>query len=119
MEVDKKKELKIVDWSKHIKYNPNSSSITKESAWSEDDRSKIQRICKYLNEAKKYYADITEVRECIEWLQSIQDRAQPQNTWKPSEEQLNNILDVLSFDNCTPKRQELLISLYEQLKKLK
>lgn len=39
--------------------------------------------------------------------------------WKPSEEQLNNILDILSFDNCTPKRQELLKSLYEQLKNLK
>lgn len=37
---------------------------------------------------------------------------------KPSEEQLNNILNVLSFDNCTPKRRELLKSLYDDLKKL-
>lgn len=44
--------------------------------WSVEDRSKIQRICKYLNEAKKYYADITEVRECIEWLKALI----PQNT---------------------------------------
>jgi hypothetical protein len=44
------------------------------SAWSQEDCSKVQRICKYLNEAKKYYADITEVRECIDWLKSLNDR---------------------------------------------
>ena len=66
-----KKELKIIDWSKHIKYEPNSPSITKEKPWSEYDMSKVQRICKYLDEAKKYYADITEVRECIDWLKSL------------------------------------------------
>lgn len=49
-----------------------------ESAWSEEDMSKVQRICKYLNEAKKYYADITEVRECMDWLKSLKDRVQPQ-----------------------------------------
>lgn len=44
--------------------------------WSVEDRSKIQRICKYLDEVKKYCADITEVRECIEWLKVLI----PQNT---------------------------------------
>ena len=46
--------------------------------WSVEDRSKIRRICKYLNEVEKYYtgievsyADITEVRECIEWLKAL------------------------------------------------
>lgn len=54
------------------------------------------------------------------WLRDIKYRyfPQPQNRWKPSEEQLNNILDVLSFDNCTPKRRELLKSLYDDLNKL-
>ena len=42
--------------------------------WSVEDKSKVQRICKYLNEAKKYYADITEVRECMDWLKSLEDR---------------------------------------------
>ena len=46
-------------------------------AWSEEDMSKVQRICKYLNEAKKYYADTTEVRECMDWLKSLKDRVQP------------------------------------------
>ena len=44
------------------------------TCWSEEDMSKVQRICKYLNEAKKYYADITEVRECIDWLESLKER---------------------------------------------
>jgi hypothetical protein len=44
--------------------------------WSVEDRSKVQRICKYLNEVKKYCADITEVRECIDWLKALI----PQNT---------------------------------------
>ena len=44
------------------------------SAWSEEDTFKVQRICKYLDEGKKYYADITEVRECMNWLKSIKER---------------------------------------------
>lgn len=44
------------------------------SVWNEEDIFKVQRICKYLNEAKKYYADITEVRECIDWLKSLKER---------------------------------------------
>ena len=42
--------------------------------WNEEDTFKVQRICKYLDEAKKYYADITEVRDCIDWLKSIKER---------------------------------------------
>ena len=62
--------------------------------WSVEDMSKAQRICKYLNEAKKYYADITEVRECIEWLKSLQDRVQPQpKQWWRAEEEA--VLDAL------------------------
>ena len=39
--------------------------------WSVEDRSKIQRICMYLNGVKKYCADITEVREYIDWLKAL------------------------------------------------
>jgi len=42
--------------------------------WSEEDMFKVQKICEYLNEAKKYYADITEVRDCIDWLKSLKQR---------------------------------------------
>lgn len=43
-------------------------------AWSAEDMFKVQRICEYLCEAKKYYADIPEVRDCIEWLKSLKQR---------------------------------------------
>ena len=58
--------------------------------WSVEDMSKVQRICKYLNEAKKYYADITEVRECIEWLKSLKDRVQPKPMCKFGDTELTN-----------------------------
>lgn len=48
--------------------------IKRNTTWDVDDKSKVQRICQYLNEAKHYYADITEVRECMEWLKSLEDR---------------------------------------------
>lgn len=66
------------------------------SSWSEEDMSKVQRICKYLDEAKKYYADITEVRECIDWLKSLKGRVQPKQEWgKEDERNLQGIIDEI------------------------
>lgn len=48
--------------------------VKQKSDWSDEDCYKVHRICIYLNEAKKYYGDITEVRECIEWLKSLKER---------------------------------------------
>lgn len=66
-------------------------------AWSIEDISKVQRICKYLDEAKKYYADITEVRDCIDWLKSLEDRVlpQPKQKWKQE-----NTDDLTDFENA-------------------
>lgn len=96
-------------WLKSIKPQPKQE-------WSVEDRSKIQRICKYLNEAKKYYADITEVRECIDWFKSLR----PQNRWKPSEEQME-ALHNLNLTGCISYvgQGQTLIELYNDLKKLK
>jgi hypothetical protein len=86
--------------------------------WSVENRSKIQRICKYLDEAKKYYADITEVRECIDWLKSLR----PQSTWKPSDEQIKAVRLARSFvvDDFdeNPTLSDVLVELEKQLKKL-
>ena len=84
--------------------------------WSEEDMSKVQRICKYLDEAKKYYADITEVRECVNWLKSLEDRMW-HNSWKPSEEQLDELVNVIT-EFTTGERFKQLNSLYEHLIKL-
>jgi len=85
------------------------------SSWSEYDMSKVQRICEYLNEAKKYYADITEVRDCIDWLKSIKDRY----TWKPSDEQMKALKYVAYHLMPDTNYREEMFSLYEDLKKLK
>ena len=82
-------------------------------AWSEEDKSKVQRICKYLDEAKKYYADIIEVRECMDWLKSLRDRY----TWKPSEEQMADLWNMVC--ECRPSDQQLLQDLYYGLKTLR
>ena len=87
--------------------------IEQKSAWSEEDEQHIRTIIRAIHGAGNITPIEGEFAE--KWLKSLR----PQNTWKPSDEQLDNILDVLSFDNCTPKRRELLESLYNDLKKLR
>lgn len=102
-------------WSQDKK---KMEKIEQKPAWSEEDMSKIQRICKYLDEAKKYYADITEVRECIDWLKSLEDRY----AWKPSDEQIKAVRLARSFvtDDFVenPTLSDVLVELEKQLKKL-
>ena len=76
---------------------PTKSAIYTEQkpTWSEEDMSKVQIICMYLNEAKKYYADITEVRECINWLKSLKDRVIPQSKQEWSEEDERNLQGII------------------------
>ena len=67
-------------------------------AWSAEDTFKVQSICKHLDEVKKYYADITEVRECIDWLKSLDGRVLPQQKKEWSEEDESNfqrLIDVI------------------------
>ena len=73
-------------------------------AWSVEDMSKVQRICKYLDEAKKYYADITEVRDCMIWLKSIIDRVipQPKQEWNKGDmEMLNAAISFVKHSSFT------------------
>lgn len=140
--------------------------LYKQKPWSVEDMSKVQRICKYLDEAKKYYADITEVRECIDWLKSLKSRVIPQskqewseededyfdaiitklevtqedaaltdnqlkflkslkykvfpqNTWKPSDEQIEALGVATDICSIPEKQYDELNKLYYELKKLK
>lgn len=79
---------KEIGWKQYIKDNADvllqiavekfnsvqDAPFERKFVWSEEDTFKVQRICKYLDEAKKYYADITEVRDCIDWLKNIKQR---------------------------------------------
>lgn len=109
-----KKELKIIDWSKHIKYEPNSPSITKEKPvnWSEEDEKIIRRIDSLL-----YAIHESEFEDIHAWLKSLKDRVQPQNGWKPSKEQIIALRWVL---NNIPynKHKEEISGLLDQIKDL-
>ena len=80
-----KKELKIVDWNKHIKYNPNAPSIIKENpAWSEEDEEFLRRA---INAAKDVYP------MTANWLKSLKERC----AWKPSDEQMHAFEQVYDW----------------------
>lgn len=108
-----RKELKIVDWSKHIKYNPNTPSIIKEKpVWSEKDERNLNDAILFI-ETGTYSLDKDNL---INWLKSLK----PQNTWKPSDEQMVVLELASKYERVfTPKQIDILIDLKEQLKKLK
>lgn len=53
---------------------------------------------------------------CIDWLKSLR----PQPHWKPSEEQMEMLEDAIAYygDSWLSRKQKILESLYEDLKKL-
>lgn len=62
-----KKELKIIDWSKHKKYNSNAPSITKE--WSEEDEKIRQTIINEFKQCSEWSCSNGLTKEdCINWL---------------------------------------------------
>ena len=56
---------------------------------------------------------IIQIQKRINWLKSLKDRVQPQNTWKPTEFELYVLKLVAEKDGTC------LMGLYEQLKKLR
>ena len=125
-----KKELKINDFSKHLKYNPKAPSIIEQkSAWSEEDnnnlRDAIVIIDRYRMETQ--YDDIKKVcNHCIDWLKSIKDRIQPQpkqdGRWKWDEDdekffRENIILDLGNADDVSEELYGKIIDWVNLIKK--
>ena len=81
-----KKELKIVDWSKHIKCNPNPPSITKESAWSEEDSFRTETLIWVIKSGGSIRPELR--NEFVNWLQSLKDRVQPKQEWSEEDEEI-------------------------------
>lgn len=82
--------------------------------WSEEDEAYLDHI---VTAVKMYYTDYdgneNPFRESLlDWLKSLR----PQNMWKPSDEQINALYDVLN--PCDGVDKKTLESLYEQLKAL-
>lgn len=78
--------------------------------WNEEDEKNLRRAIRATKVVYPVAAD---------WLRSLQDRVQPQNKWKPSDEQMGCLSDAIEHYNSlgypAPKLKELL----DDLKKLK
>ena len=105
------------------RWNPDEKKIEKieqKPAWSEEDDEMLDSIIeevRYMGDFPDYPADEEDelYDEClakVEWLESLKERVQTQNTLKPSDEQMTQLKRY-----CPDNRP--LTSLYEQLKKLK
>lgn len=137
-----KKELEIIDWSKHIKYEPNCPSITeKKSIWSEEDEKTLDRILICIEHCQdediearyngNHNVDQKRYEPMSDWLKSLKDRVGCEanctttKEWKPSDEQIEALEHFVRsigesgyaspYDNNT----KLLYLLLEQLKKLR
>ena len=97
----------------------NSAKTCKDEqnpAWSEEDEHRYSDVIYFLETAKKHYASVSEIEASISWLKSLKERY----TWKPSDEQmdaLDNFIYAVNPD--TKKYGKIIISLYDDLKKLK
>jgi hypothetical protein len=86
-------------------------------AWSEEDENHVKSILSTIECCKAQFPNAQAVVEAynadIEWLKSLR----PQNRWKPSDEQMDALRYVINF--CYGGYKATLVSLYEQLKKLR
>ena len=88
------------------------------SMWSEEDEENMKKI---LDAIGSYYYLTTDDDILCNWLKSIKDRVQPQNTWKPSDEQMEILLQAVAYFGVSWVNKDYLAlqSLYFDLKKLK
>ena len=94
----------------------------KPAAWSEEDKNMLEWVIGYL-ENKMLNAPMGEERtackNAIAWLKDLKDRVQPPSQWKPSDEQMDALLVKIPIENSCNKVDNILKSLYSDLKKLK
>ena len=95
------------------------NTIKQKSVWSEEDERMLHII---IADFKGFIRDNTSTleshfNECIDWLQSLKGRVQPQNRWKPSKEQIIALRWAL---NNIPynKHKEEISGLLDQIKDL-
>ena len=115
-----KKELKVIDFSKHLKYNPDAPSITERNpAWSEEDEEMLENVIFSINHESvieglksrgiSYSLDSSThlMKNLIDWLKSLKDRVQPQQEWSEEDETvLDNLIYALANDRIGNDRDE-------------
>ena len=89
------------------------------AAWSEEDEKMLSDIIKDLvHPWNEYIPD--RIEDEIKWIKNKLKSLRPQNTWKPSDEQMKALLSKLPVvKGGGDKVQGILESLYQDLKKLK
>ena len=97
--------------------------VEQKPAWSEDDENMLNHIIIDIESLKEQVYCKYLCNEEINWLKSIKDRILPQNTWKPSDEQMHYlswIANVKLGDGVVEQEvSKHLNELLEDLKKLK
>lgn len=121
----------IIDWLKSLKDKAIPQS---KQEWSKEDIDMIDWLTRC---CEKEYSDLCndryghqdivsdlkrDCRKKWDWLDFLKNRVAPQSNWKPSQEQLNALYNVVSYnskDVCRSHDDILLEELLGQLKKLK
>lgn len=97
-------------WVLNFDADDSYELVEKKPEWSEEDKRMLEHLVGWL---KGSYGILPGVREkFIDWLESLR----PQSRWKPTEEQVNALYDVLNPVDAVNK--QVLESLYNDLKKL-
>ena len=104
----------LIDWLKSLK-----NRVQPKQEWSEEEKGNVDIIVSRLEVDIEYWKSrskrrIDEDKRVIDWLKSLR----PQNTWKPSVEQIEALESAT--ENCAySEYQDCLRELIGQLKKLK
>ena len=98
------------DWLKSLK-----DRVQPKQEWSKEDEREIKHCIDFLNHPDMIKATPTIVKDCKNWLKSLK----PQNRWKPSDEQIKVLDEVIRNPHLSTAEYNGLIEFMEQLKKLK
>lgn len=106
------------EWSKKL-------SLKQKIAWSEDDEKNASYICAALDcyfrlrEERNNTNGQEDLNKARNWLYNKLKYLKPQNTWKPSDEQMNALDSTLQYNKVSHDSFEYLNSLFNDLNKLK
>ena len=119
--------LQAASWLKNLslslkKRNEDVAKLCS-NEWSEEDEKMLDKVCCLITPGAKLTNDNADY--CVElkqWIISLQERilnsTRPQSHWKPTEEQMKWLKDVLETVPMTCRQQVPLESLYNDLLKL-
>ena len=115
--------FQLLKWLQEYSNMLEKQGEQKPAEWSEEDENNINSIISRLEVDISYWESRSKIRtnedkKLIDWLKSLR----PQNTWKPSSEQMDALYTYIynpQYFNSPDPRMELVESLYNDLKKLK